>query len=198
MSTIDRLEATLSARTPVGLEAAEHAAVAAILRRAEAGTEVLFIERTKREGDPWSGQMAFPGGRVEREDVDPLHTALREAHEEVGLDLSGQARLLGVLDDVRAMARGHLLDLVIRPFVFELLDGAPSFRLQESEVASVLWAPLEEMATGRLDGSFPWTMPGVGSANLPCYHVEGKVVWGLTHRMLRSLFEVLGPLGETK
>ena len=195
MTAIERLERALAAREVAALEAGRRAAVAAVLRRQGPDrTAVLLIERTRREDDPWSGQMAFPGGRVEASDDSPLAAALRETREEVGLDLGRQARLVGVLDDVRAMAKGRRLDLVIRPFVFELEDRSATLTLQEEEVASVLWAPLEEMASGRRDGTFPWSLPGSGTANLPCYHVEGKVVWGLTWRMLRSLFDVLGPV----
>src|SRR5262245_41364530 len=49
--------------------------------------ELLFIERARREGDPWSGHMAFPGGRRDPKDTDLAATAARETHEEVGLGL---------------------------------------------------------------------------------------------------------------
>ena len=188
--TIDRLARVLGDREPIVLEAGRRAAVAAVLRCGARGeTEVLLIERTTRPEDPWSGQMAFPGGRVEPSDSSPLFAAIRETMEEVGLDLGSGARLLGALDDLRAMARGRHLDLAIRPFVFELLDREPRIVLQRSEVAGYLWAPLEELASGRLDGDYPWTVPGLGSAILPCYRVEGRVVWGLTWRMLCDLIE---------
>ena len=64
------------------------AAVAAVLRFGEKGPEVLFIERAVKEGDPWSGQMAFPGGRTELKDKSSLDTARRETLEEIGFDLN--------------------------------------------------------------------------------------------------------------
>ncbi|MCA9639821.1 MAG: NUDIX domain-containing protein, partial [Myxococcales bacterium] len=70
------------------------AAVAAVLRPTDADTEVLLIRRAEHEGDPWSGHMAFPGGRHDPTDPDLLTTARRETLEEVGLDLSRRARLL--------------------------------------------------------------------------------------------------------
>ena len=70
------------------------AAVAAILRPGD-HTEALFILRASREGDPWSGQMAFPGGHKDPEDISIRHTAERETWEEIGLDLSRHARHLG-------------------------------------------------------------------------------------------------------
>ena len=76
----------------------QEAAVALILRQSPgATTEILFIERTVQHGDPWSGQMAFPGGRRGAEDEDLCSTAVRETLEEVELEL-GPA--IGQLDDV--------------------------------------------------------------------------------------------------
>src|SRR4051812_23466320 len=94
------------------------AAVAIILREHEGGLEALFIRRADHPLDPWSGQMAFPGGRQDPEDADLLATALRETVEEVGIDLAAAGELLGTLDEVRAMARMRPMDLVIAPYVF--------------------------------------------------------------------------------
>ena len=71
-------------------ELAEHdkwAAVAMLLRQTQAGPEVFFIRRAEHPRDPWSGHMAFPGGRQHAEDSSLLDTAIRETLEEVGLDL---------------------------------------------------------------------------------------------------------------
>ena len=75
------------------------AAVAAILRPnvGIAGYDILFIRRAEYEGDPWSGHMALPGGRVDPQDRDEEAAAIREVHEEVGIDLRAQGRLLGRL-----------------------------------------------------------------------------------------------------
>lgn len=190
--TISQAERALRDREPYRITSEKRAAVCVVLRpRAPERTQVLLIQRTKRADDPWSGQMAFPGGRVEPDDDSALTAALREAHEEVGLDLSRQARLLGRADDVRAMARGRALPLSISPFVFELTATEVALELQESEVAGVLWAPLEEMASGRLDDTHAVTRPGMGTTKLPCFDVDGKVVWGLTYLMLRNLFNII-------
>ncbi len=190
--TIERLKRALSEREPHRLEAVNRAAVCALLRpTGPESTDVLLIQRTKRPDDPWSGQMAFPGGRLEPSDDTAMTAALREAREEVGLDLSNVARSLGRTDDLRAMARGRPLPLVISPFVFELIESEVSFDLQREEVDDVIWAPVEEMASGRVDGTYSVTRPEMNTVNLPCYHVGGKVVWGLTYLMLRNLFAVI-------
>ena len=104
-------------------EAKRRAAVAAVLRQGPLDTEVLFIRRAERQGDPWSGQMAFPGGRAEQGDADLLATAVRETREEIGVDLLTAAEFMGALDEVRAMARMRPMNLAITPFVFRLREA---------------------------------------------------------------------------
>lgn len=166
------------------------AAVAAVLRGAGEGTEVLLIRRADRPGDPWSGQMAFPGGHVEAGER-MVDAARRETREETGLDLDVHGRLIGRLDHVRAVARGRALDLVIAPYVFELASEPPAFR-PNHEVAEVLWAPLLPMISGATHTELEYEMSG-GRETFPGYDVEGRVVWGLTYRMLGTLFSVLHP-----
>lgn len=163
------------------------AAVAAVLRDGPDGAEVLLIERAARAGDPWSGQMALPGGRRDPGDADLLGTALRETHEEVDLDLRG-AELLGALDDVHAMARGRAANLVVRPYVFAL-SGLPALRPNE-EVAAALWTPLRPLLRGERDTVVDWRL-GDALWQLPGWAVEGRTVWGLTHRMLSGMLELL-------
>ncbi|MCS5573716.1 MAG: CoA pyrophosphatase, partial [Pseudomonadales bacterium] len=87
-----------------------HAAVALILDSAAStdDPEIVFIERARVLGDPWSGHIAFPGGRWEPDDKLPLDTAVRETEEEIGVDLSA-ARLLGRLDDLTGRRSHHLV-----------------------------------------------------------------------------------------
>jgi len=85
----------------------KRAAVATILRRTNELTEALFILRATKEGDPWSGQMAFPGGHYEAHDLSLRRTAERETFEEIGLDLDSSARYLGKIADVQANPRGR-------------------------------------------------------------------------------------------
>ena len=100
MPDLDLITRRLAVREPTLIEDPEHrrAAVAMILRDRPGGPEVLFIERARREGDPWSGHMAFPGGRVDPTDDGVRAAAERETLEEVGIPLRG-ATTLGRLDD---------------------------------------------------------------------------------------------------
>ena len=164
------------------------AAVAAIFRARPHGHEVLFIRRAEREGDPWSGHMALPGGRREPTDQDLLTTAIRETEEEIGLDLVRSAELVGVLGDHDANGRGARASLPTRPFVFELFGEA---RLTFSEeVSEAFWAPVAPIVRGERSAEKRVVHEGQ-SYVMPGWDVEGRIVWGLTYWMLSSLFQRL-------
>jgi len=166
------------------------AAVAMLLRDTEAGPELLFIRRAEQPSDPWSGHMAFPGGRQQSEDASLLDTAIRETHEEVGLDLAIGANQIGQLDDLQAIARGKPQETVIRPFVFEVHREFP-LRVDDREVAEALWTPLLPLYRGEVDTVRPYEWHGT-HIDFPAYDVDGRLVWGLTYQMLRSFFRILG------
>ncbi len=164
------------------------AAVAMLLRDGATGVELLLIRRAEHERDPWSGHVGFPGGRAEPEDPNLEATAVRETAEETGIDLARDARLLGRLDDLRAMARGRPVDLVISPFVFQLVspvEGAPSH-----EVVSLHWLPLAVLLDPALRASLDVQHEGA-TVRLPSLQAGGLVIWGLTYRMFTNFAELL-------
>jgi 8-oxo-dGTP pyrophosphatase MutT (NUDIX family) len=173
--------------------AVERAAVAAVLREGIDGTEVLLIERAAHPDDPWSGHMALPGGRMDRSDTDLHATATRETLEEVGLDLQTHAQLVGALPVVDTRVHGLDHAVVIAPFVF-VLQGDPSMRAGP-EVAALLWAPIGPLVSGALDTQVTVERRGV-PLTLPGWMVSGRVVWGLTYRMLEGLFRAAGWIGR--
>jgi 8-oxo-dGTP pyrophosphatase MutT (NUDIX family) len=165
------------------------AAVAIVLRDVEDGPEVLLIRRAERTGDPWSGHMAFPGGREEPGDATLLATAIRETCEELGLDLSTSGRLLGRLDDLPAVARGRRVGITIAPFVFELTNDV-ELAYRPEEVAEAIWVPIDPLMHGRLRTTL--AHDGSGERMLsPAHDVDGRIIWGLTYRMLENLFAML-------
>jgi 8-oxo-dGTP pyrophosphatase MutT (NUDIX family) len=192
-ASLSDVRGALALRAPALVDepVAARAAVAVILREANEGIEILFIRRAEREGDPWSGQIGFPGGRVESADADLADTARRETFEEIGIDLRENAEPLGGLDEIRAMARGRPVDLAIAPFVFHLRRDE-SVRLSE-EVTSVHWLALDLLVGPDHQGRFEYRH-GDETVELPCLRVGDLVIWGLTYRMFVGLRERLAAL----
>jgi 8-oxo-dGTP pyrophosphatase MutT (NUDIX family) len=184
------LERALGLRPPLRLDApvTAKAAVALTFRESDAGLELLFIHRAEHPQDPWSGHMAFPGGRAEHADQDLQHTAIRETAEEIGIDLRQHGRALGSLDETRAMSRMRALDLTITPFVFRL-DGAHPHILSP-EVTSVHWIRLDDLLGPSYRELMDYTHDGQRLA-FPSFRIQGKTIWGLTYRMFANLQALL-------
>ena len=187
---IARLEDSLKSRAALEVHdaAARRAAVAILIRIGETGEpELFFIQRAEYEGDPWSGHVAFPGGRAEPGDESLVHTAMRETLEETEIDLREGCQLLGVLDDLHPRT-SRLPAVVVRPFVF-LVSGV-SEPVLSAEVAGAFWVPLSVL----LDRSV-WRDTTVKAGDVEisrfAFHHEGYVVWGMTERILSSLLEMV-------
>lgn len=148
---------------------------------------MFFIQRAEYDGDPWSGHIAFPGGRAEERDESLIDTAMRETLEETGIELRGVSQLIGVLDDLHPRSV-RLPAVVVRPFVF--LVGEVSAPVLSSEVAEAFWVPLSVL----LDRSV-WRDATVRAGNTEisrfAFHHQGYVVWGMTERILSGLLELL-------
>ena len=186
MRTLDPIRVALARRSPRRLPGAQRAAVAVVLVEDSGGAELLLIERAERAGDPWSGHMALPGGRVDRDDRDPQATAERETREEVGLDLA-TAEVIGQLDDLAGGSRVGAA-LVLSAFVYRLAARAPL--VANHEVRTTLWVPVRTLLDPGHHIGHPW-----GPARVPGILVgePGRhVVWGLTYRFLDELFTAAG------
>ena len=126
MAIVDHINQVVTAHNPQEVTpkaSTRQAAVAVILRETANGPELLFIKRAEKEGDPWSGHMAFPGGHRDPGDDSLEAAARRETLEEIDLDLSG-AQYIGALDHQHAQPRGRVLDMLIAPHVY-ILHCAP-------------------------------------------------------------------------
>jgi 8-oxo-dGTP pyrophosphatase MutT (NUDIX family) len=164
------------------------AAVTAVLRVVEHEAELLFIKRAEHEGDPWSGHMAFPGGRYEPHDDSLEVTARRETFEELALDLS-QGMVLGRLDDL-APRNPVLPPILIRPFVAIVppdVTFSPSM-----EVAATYWVPLTMLRNVETQAEHVITINGA-RARFPGFRVDQHIVWGLTERIVRQLLLLAQP-----
>lgn len=192
--TIEQIRAAIQshepAHHPIGPETRQ-AAVAVILKPVEDHAEALFILRAQKEGDPWSGHMAFPGGHREPDDDTLQAAAVRETWEEIGLDLDATSSYIGELDMVQAQPRGHKRDMIVSPFVFELNETVFDFK-PNYEVADILWGSLKLMHAGHNHGMRDFEV-GNEVVTFPGYDVGDQVVWGMTYRMIESMLRVLDP-----
>ena len=164
------------------------AAVAVIFRvSASDALELLMIERASREGDPWSGHIAFPGGRAEPWDRSLLDTAVRETREELGVDLAADGRVLGALTRL-GPSTPRLPSIDIAPFV-ALLAHEVSL-VPSEEVAGAFWVPLAVLQTA--DISRDVEIPVGGALRTVRAFVHGRyTIWGLTERIIRDLLSRL-------
>ena len=165
---------------PVG--GRRRASVAVILSEKEA-PKTLLIKRADREGDPWSGQVAFPGGKSQEADKSARDTAIRETREEVGIDLAAASEFLGYFRSFKT----HTGVMEVIPSVF-LLRGTVTVRTNE-EVSSYKWLGLERLLSSESESSYKVDFLGE-RRKVPAIRVGDYVVWGLTHRIISSLLSV--------
>ncbi|NIU81746.1 NUDIX domain-containing protein [Candidatus Bathyarchaeota archaeon] len=149
------------------------------MKSVEQDAEVLLVKRVESPHDPWSGQMAFPGGKRDESDQDLKQTVVRETLEETNIDLLDHGLILGVMTPFRSTERP---EMKILPFVV-LLQHQPFIRLNE-ELEDHLWIPLAELDRCRGSAKFSF-------GAYPAYLVGDKVIWGLTYRILHKLLDIL-------
>ncbi len=188
---IVKLRAALESHGAGGAEREEgvrRAAVALIIRAGGDGApELLFIKRAEYPADPWSGQVAFPGGREEAADPTLADTAIRETREETGIDLVRDGTVIGTLDDLRPQTV-RLPAVIVRPYVVLLNRFEPL--LLSDEVALAFWVPLEAFKEGPSWRDTDVLARGV-QMNRRAFHHQGHVIWGMTERILAQLLALL-------
>lgn len=160
------------------------AAVALLLSGEEGGRKILFIERATHPGDPWSGNIGFPGGKVETDDRDPRHAAERETMEELALDLSA-AGYLGRLSDLD----GAHLPVLLSCFVYAVPFGVqPEL---SDEVKDAFWVSVADLIDLSRHGTHKFTFSG-DSFESPCISLpfeDKPVLWGLTYRLVMDFLQ---------
>jgi 8-oxo-dGTP pyrophosphatase MutT (NUDIX family) len=182
---LTKVRAVLGLGQPSDLVRPRRAAVALVLTTREGALSALLVRRSEREGDPWSGHMALPGGHEHATDRDLLQTAKRETLEEVGLDLEG-AELLGRLDDVSPLRSSAMS---VRPFVFWVAE--PPELTTSLEVAETLWVPLADLASDKLRATREVEI-ATTRLSVPAFVIGERVVWGMTFHLLeRFLAQIL-------
>jgi 8-oxo-dGTP pyrophosphatase MutT (NUDIX family) len=189
---IARLTERIANHQPVDADApgVRRAAVALILRLGAPldEPEIFFIQRAHYETDPWSGQVAFPGGREEPGDGSLLETAARETFEETAIDIQRDGQVIGRLDDLLPRTV-RLPAVVVRPYV--VLVGEHSAPVLSDEVAASFWVPL---STLRDDRDWRDTVVTAGGLEFTrrAFHHGGFVVWGMTERIVSGFLALIG------
>jgi 8-oxo-dGTP pyrophosphatase MutT (NUDIX family) len=142
----------------------------------------LHAVLTERRADlrRHAGEVSFPGGRRDESDGDLRETALREAHEEIGLPPEA-VDLVGALQPTPTIATGY----AIYPFV-GLIEPGQAWELSPNEVAEVLELPLAALRAGY--GRRRLMRRGI-PIRTDTYVVDGKLIWGATARILADLFD---------
>jgi 8-oxo-dGTP pyrophosphatase MutT (NUDIX family) len=159
------------------------AVVAVILfEEEEAGISTLLIQRAKRTGDPWSGQIGLPGGRIKESDNSPRQALKREAVEEVGIDLDASAVELGPLSLGFPMRR---TELRVQPWVYGVREK-PGTTIG-LEVDEAFWVPLTSLTSNSTTAHVPIRGEKI---DVEAFVVNGKIVWGFTHRVLSELLQI--------
>jgi len=185
-----RITESVRARAPKMAERDEpflEAAVALILRPTAHGVELLFIKRATRDDDPWSGQIALPGGRFDMDDESLEATAVRETFEEVDLDLRTHGTIIGSLDEVRPRTP-VLPPVIVRPYV--AIVGADVALVPSVEVAELFWAPLDRVFDPHATRETEIVVRGLKTKR-PAIHYRGHIIWGMTEQILRSLAAII-------
>lgn len=180
-SALQRYEAS-GQRTVVAREDLLHAAVLVPIIVAGDEPTVLLTQRTEIV-ETHKGHVAFPGGTVDAGDRDRVHTALRELHEEVGIDAS-DVEVCGMLDDL-ATPTGFVITPVVG-----LLRAEPLVRPNADEVADVFSVPLAFFANSA-NAKQEFRFAGGEQREVWIYRYDSRVIWGATAAVLRQLLTVI-------
>ncbi len=166
---------------PVSDEQGANAAVAVLLKGIDKEPQILLVKRVESPTDPWSGQIAFPGGKRDTKDSSLRQTIIRETQEETSINLLTFCRFLGVLKATCSRPRP---ELKILPFVI-LVEHEQSITLSEKELSDSFWIPLRDIIEGE-------TSIKLGLGEVPAYAVGSLTIWGLTYGIIEDFIKTVG------
>ena len=172
----EKLEHISRKLTKEGVEDA-NAGVAVIFRMNLGKLELLLVKRAVISGDPWSGDMAFPGGKKGVQDKDIIDTVTREVLEETSIDVR-KSCYLGMMPHVDSTVRQNIS---VVPLVF-VLEKTLEVKINE-ELSSYQWTEFDKLKWRRGRSL-------VKENDVPVFDVGDERVWGLTYRMLKKLLKM--------
>jgi 8-oxo-dGTP pyrophosphatase MutT (NUDIX family) len=177
---VKRISRALRSDEPIKVGEPNLAGVAVILGPREE-PRILLIKRAERRGDTWSGQVAFPGGRVQSGDRTMRDTAARETSEEVGIDLAKDSEFLGYMGLFRARSR----EMRVVPSVFRAKRRV-DISTDVEEVASHRWIPFTSFLSESSRSLHRVDLGGM-KLTFPAFRVGDYLIWGLTERIISNL-----------
>ena len=166
---------------------ADEAAVALVFAGRDRDLRLCFIRRATDPRDPWSGQMALPGGRATPADASLCAAAVRETHEEVGLSLA-RARYLGALPPIPLVRHGRPTTGSVAPFVFYAGGALPALTVDPVEVAAGYWIAVRHLRDPGQRAVMQVTGGGV-TRRLPAVRFGRHLIWGMTYRIVIALLD---------
>ena len=182
MPSIEQIRSALSAPEPAeSAPATRRASVAIVLAGDSDARSVCFVERASRPGDPWSGDVAFPGGWAKHEDESLRAAAMRETHEEIGLALA-DTHHVGDIAPMRIPRVRSGIGL-LGTSVFYVGESRPGLRLEQREIADAFWVPIAHLHHPDNRTVVHWARSGPPRPR-PAIMFDGRVIWGLTYRVL--------------
>ncbi len=182
MSTVVHRDARLKPRAD-----ARRAAVLMLLYPREDQVYLPLIVRPIYDG-VHSGQIALPGGKVEKEDRSLVHTALRETKEEIGVDVA-EGQVLGVLSELYIPPSNMLVTPVLA-----YTQVPPNYTLEPTEVAEVLDFPLSAFQQSSNQTTVLVEVANGRSLEAPCFLIEERVIWGATAMMMSELVAIVNQI----
>ena len=171
--SIEKLSETLKAGSD---EQGANASVALLLKLDGERLHALFVRRVQNSRDPWSGQMALPGGKREAKDRGLQETVIRETLEETSINLLHHCRFLGAMSAFQSKPRS---EIKVLPYVV-FIEDEPSIRLNKKELEEYFWISIEELVRSRTTVKFSF-------GKSPAFNVGNIIIWGLTYRIVESL-----------
>lgn len=162
-----------------------HAAVLVPLFQKEGDCHLLFTKRSE-EVKYHKGEISFPGGVVDEGDRELIHTALREAYEEIGL-MEGDVQIIGVLDDIVTIT-----EFIVTPIV-GLFPYPYPFKVSQVEIAELIEVPLASLL-GEDCFSEKKIFRGGQNEIVYAYQYGEHIIWGATARILKQFLELMTSL----
>lgn len=158
-----------------------------LFEKSPGGFHIVFIRRgSGHDQDKHAGQIGFPGGKYEASDPDMMYTAMREAEEEVSIDLA-RIDILGPLTPLYITVSKYL----VHPYVAYAWEP-PILSRQESEVEEILEIPLSEFRSAHASQETKIELAkGITLNHVPCFFVNNHIIWGATAMIMNELLEIL-------